>query len=140
MKKFTAGAVIGFLASWMCAYASPSFNHNGTFWNQMTGDAKSGYVNGYNDAMQVSIGKLDSLTIAADLFHWKGAHKIIHQLARELSLSDMTTAEAVKRLDALYANSKYSELDLGSALQLLAVPPPARTTAAKRAPQTPPVH
>ena len=134
MKKFTAGAILGFLASWVVAFASPSFNHNGTFWNRMTGAAKTGYVDGYNDAMQVSVGKLDSLTIAADLFHWKGAHKIIHQLARELSLSDLTTAEAVKRLDSLYASSKYSELDLGSALQLLAVPPPARTAAAKPAP------
>jgi hypothetical protein len=130
MKKFIGGAIVGFLASWVCAFASPSYNHNGIFWNRMTGDAKTGYVDGYNDAMQVSVGKLDSLTIAADLFHWKGAHKIIHQLVRELSLSDFTTDEAVKRLNALYASSKYSELDLGSALQLLSVPPPARSAAA----------
>jgi hypothetical protein len=125
MKKFITGMIVGFLASWICAFASPTFNHNGTFWNRLSGDGKSGYVNGYNDAMQVSVGKLDSLTIAADLFHWKGAHKIIHQLARELSLSDVTTAEAVQRLNSLYASSKYSELDLGSALQLLTVPAPA---------------
>ncbi len=134
MRKFIAGAVVGFLASWACAFAAPSFNHNGVFWNRMTGDAKTGYVDGYNDAMQVSVGKLDSLTIAADLFHWKGAHKIIHQLGRELSLSDLTTTEAVKRLNALYASSKYSELDLGSALQLLSVPSPARSAAANPAP------
>jgi hypothetical protein len=30
-------------------------------------------------------------------------------------------AEAVKRLDTLYANRKYSELDLGTALQVLAI-------------------
>jgi hypothetical protein len=134
MKKFIGGTIVGFLASWVCAFASPTFNHNGTFWNRLTGDGKSGYVNGYNDAMQVSVGKLDSLTIAADLFHWKGARKIIHQLSRELSLSDVTTAEAVKRLNALYASSKYSELDLGSALQLLSVPAPARSAVAKPQP------
>jgi len=27
--------------------------------------------------MQVSVGKLDSLNIAAGLFHWKGSDKII---------------------------------------------------------------
>lgn len=134
MKKFIAGTIIGFLASWALAFASPSFNHNGIFWNRLTNDGKSGYVNGYNDAMQVSVGKLDSLTIAADLFHWKGAHKIIHQLSRELSLSDVTTADAVNRLNALYASSKYSELDLGSALQLLSVPTPARSAVAKPQP------
>jgi hypothetical protein len=31
----------------------------------------------------------------------------------------MTPDEAVKKLDALYANPKYGELDLGQALQLL---------------------
>ncbi|HTW89553.1 MAG TPA: hypothetical protein VMD75_16270 [Candidatus Binataceae bacterium] len=135
MKKFIAGAIVGFLAAWGYAFASPTFNHNGTFWNRLSGDAKSGYVDGYNDAMQVSVDKLDSLTIAADLFHWKGAHKIIHQLTRELSLSDVTTAEAVQRLNSLYASSKYSELDLGSALQLLSVPASDRSTRAGTKPR-----
>ncbi|MBF6568154.1 MAG: hypothetical protein IVW54_04670 [Candidatus Binataceae bacterium] len=130
MKKFICGAVLGFLASWACAFATPTFNHNGIFWNRLSPQGKNGYVDGYNDAMQVSVGKLDSLTIAADLFHWKGANKIIHQLSRELSLSDFTTVQAVNRLDRLYANSKYSELDLGSALQLLTVPTPGKNPAA----------
>ncbi|HUY18512.1 MAG TPA: hypothetical protein VMV15_04730 [Candidatus Binataceae bacterium] len=134
MKKFIAGAMVGLLTSWAVAFASPSFNHNGIFWNRLTNEGKSGYVNGYNDAMQVSVGKLDSLTIAGDLFHWKGARKIIHQLSHELSLSDVTTADAVKRLNSLYASSKYSELDLGSALQLLSVPAPARSAAAQPQP------
>jgi hypothetical protein len=33
----------------------------------------------------------------------------------------MKPAEAVERLDTLYANRKYSELDLGTALQVLAI-------------------
>ncbi|MGH7947888.1 MAG: hypothetical protein ACREQF_01500, partial [Candidatus Binataceae bacterium] len=69
----------------------------------------------------VSVGKLDSLTIAADLFHWKGARKIIRQLSKELALNDMGAKDVVKRLDELYSNQKYSELDLGSALQLVTI-------------------
>ena len=69
--------------------------------------------------MQVSVGKLDNLTVAAELFHWKGAKKIIRQLGSELSVSEFKPDDVVKRLDDLYSNRKYSELDLGSAVQLL---------------------
>jgi hypothetical protein len=127
MKKFSAGLVLGFLVSWGIGFAATSFNHNGTFWNKLNVAAKSGYVDGYGDAMQVSVGKLDSLSIAADLFHWKGADKIIRQLARELSTSELRSDEAVHKLDTLYSNPKYSELDLGQALQLLTVKAPADT-------------
>ncbi len=139
MKRFSAGVVLGFLASWGIGFAAPNFSHNGDFWNKLNTSAKTGYVNGYGDAMQVSAGKLDSLTIAADLFHWKGADKIIHQLSSELSTADLGSDAAVRKLDSLYANPKYSELDLGEALQLLAakaptdteVTPPASTTIQK---------
>ena len=119
MKKFIAGLVVGFVASCGVGFAASSFDHNGVFWNKLNGTAKTGYINGYGDAMQVSIGKLDSLSIAGDLFHWRGSDKIISQLARELSTAEMTPDQAVKKLDALYSNPKYSELDLGQALQLL---------------------
>jgi hypothetical protein len=121
MKQFTVGVVVGFIASSAVVLAAQSFDHNGVFWNKLNGAAKTGYVDGYGDAMQVSIGKLDSLTIAADLFHWKGADKIINQLSSELSTSEFGSDEAVRRLNALYADPKYSELDLGQALQLLSV-------------------
>ena len=121
MKKFIAGVVVGFVLSCAGVFAAPSFDHNGSYWNQLNPSAKSGYVNGYSDAMQVSVGKLNVLTTAADLFHWKGADRIIHQLSHELAMSELTPAEAVKRLDTLYANRKYSELDLGTALQVLAI-------------------
>jgi hypothetical protein len=120
MKNFIVGVAVGFIASCAVAFAS-SANHDGLFWNKLDKTGKDGYVNGYSDAMRVSIAKLDSLTVAGDLFHWKGSHKIIHQLAAELSTSELTPEEAVSRLDALYGNQKYSELDLGSALQLLAL-------------------
>jgi hypothetical protein len=121
MKKFIAGVVVGFVLSCAGVFAAPSFDHNGSYWNQLNPSAKSGYVNGYSDAMEVSVGKLNVLTTAADLFHWKGADRIIHQLSHELAMSELTPAEAVKRLDTLYANRKYSELDLGTALQVLAI-------------------
>src|SRR5450759_1451059 len=109
MKKFIAGVVVGFVASCGVVFAAQSFDHNGVFWNQLNNGAKTGYINGYGDAMQISAGKLDSLSIAADLFNWRGANKIIKQLSSELSTADLTPDQAVKKLDTLYANPKYSE-------------------------------
>lgn len=119
MKKFIAGLIVGFVASSGLAMATASMDHNGIFWSKLSDPAKLGYVDGYGDAMQVSLGKLDSLRIAADLFHWKGARRVIRQLSTELSLSGLTTHRVVARLNRLYANPKYSQLDLGSALQLI---------------------
>jgi hypothetical protein len=119
MKRFSAGVVVGFLVSCAVAFGSTVAEHNGLYWTKLDSAAKTGYVNGYADAMQVSIGKLDNLQVAAELFHWKGARKIMRQLTRELSVADLKPDQMVKRLDDLYSNRKYSELDLGSALQLL---------------------
>ena len=121
MKKFGLGVVVGMLASCAVAFASQAASHDGLFWNALNRSAKDGYVNGYADAMRVSVAKLDTLTVAGNLFHWKGSAKIIHQLEAELSMAELQPNDAVKRLDTLYANQKYSELDLGSALQLLAL-------------------
>jgi hypothetical protein len=86
--------------------------------------------------MQVSVGKLDGLNVAADLFHWKGARKIIHQLSGQLAMGEKLTPEqAVKRLDELYSNQKYSELDLGQALQMLTIR--ANETAVPETPNKP---
>jgi hypothetical protein len=129
MKKFIVGVIVGFSLSCAVVFAAPSFDHNGAYWNQLNASAKSGYVNGYSDAMQVSVGKLDVLKTAADLFHWKGGDRIIHQLSHELAMSEMKPSDAVKRLDTLYANRKYSELDLGTALQVLAIDSTGQSTA-----------
>src|SRR5580698_4119103 len=125
MKKFVAGVVVGFIASCAFAFASSNATHNGLFWNKLNRPVKEGYVNGYADAMRVSVSKLDTLTTAGDLFHWKGSRKIIHELESQLSMSELTPQDAVNRLDTLYNNQKYSELDLGTALQLLALRPQA---------------
>jgi hypothetical protein len=77
--------------------------------------------------MRVSVSKLDTLTTAGDLFHWKGSRKIIHEVETQLSMSELAPQEAVNRLDTLYDNQKYSELDLGTALQLLALRPQANS-------------
>jgi hypothetical protein len=108
MRKFMLGVVAGALAGWGLAFAATGFDHNGSFWNKLDSSAKNGYVDGYSDAMQVSQGKLDNLTVAADLFHWKGAKKIIHQVSRELTLSDLSAGDVVKHLNELYSNRKYS--------------------------------
>ena len=121
MKKFAAGVMLGFVASWAMAFASSNLNHDGSFWNRLNNAAKDGYVNGYSDAMRVSVGKLEVLNSAADLFHWRGARRIIHQLSGQLSMGEVTPEKAVKRLDDLYSNQKYSELDLGEALQTLTI-------------------
>lgn len=123
MKKFVAGVVVGFVASCAVAFASSNATHNGLFWNKLNRPVKEGYVNGYADAMRVSVSKLDTLTTAGNLFHWKGSRKIIHELETQLSMSEVTPQDTVNRLDTLYNNQKYSELDLGTALQLLALRP-----------------
>src|SRR4029077_13983470 len=99
MKKFIAGVVVGFVLSCAGVFAAPSFDHNGSYWNQLNASAKSGYVNGYSDAMQVSVGKLNVLSTAFAICHWKGADRIIHQLSHELAMSELKPADAVKRLD-----------------------------------------
>jgi hypothetical protein len=119
MKKFSAGVAVGLLAGWAVVLSAAVVEHNGLYWGRLDPSAKSGYVNGYADAMQVSVGKLDNLTVAAELFHWKGAKKIIRQLSSELSVAELKPDDVVHRLNDLYANRKYSELDLGSAVQLL---------------------
>jgi hypothetical protein len=121
MKKFVAGAVLGFLASWGVSFAATNYGHNGIFWNKLNDSAKDGYVNGYSDAMRVSVGHLDSLMTAADIFHWKGGHKFIGQVKKQLTSADMGPEATIKRLDEFYSNQKYTELDLGQALQALTV-------------------
>jgi hypothetical protein len=119
MKKFIAGAVVGFGLSCGIGLASPGAEHNGIFWEQLTDVAKAGYINGYRDAMDVSVQQVNTLSIAASYLHWKSGDKIIRQLTQELSMNDVKPDEAVRKLDALYSNPKYSQLELGQALQLL---------------------
>ena len=119
MKKFIAGVVVGLSVSCGVGLASSGFDHNGLFWHQLNNSAKTGYINGYRDAMDVSVQEVNTLSIAASYLHWKSGDKIIRQLTQELSMNDVKPDDAVRKLDTLYSNPKYSELDLGQALQLL---------------------
>ena len=119
MKNFAAGVVVGVLGCCAVGFAAPS--HDGMFWNRLTKPAKDGYVNGYADAMRVSVSKLDTLAIAGDVFHWKSSRKLIHEAETQLALSELSPEEAVKKLDRLYANQNYSDLDLGTAISLLSL-------------------
>src|ERR1035441_9861286 len=125
MKRFVAGVVVGLVASCAVAFASSNANHNGMFWNKLNRAAKDGYVNGYADAMRVSVSKLDTLTTAGDLFHWKGSRKIIHELETQLSMSELTPQDAVNGLDNPSTNQNSRELDSATPAQLLALRPQA---------------
>jgi hypothetical protein len=119
MKKFIAGVVVGCGLSCGVGLASPSLEHNGFFWQQLSRGAKTGYINGYRDAMEVSVQQVNTLSIAASYLHWKSGDKIIRQLTQELSMNGIKPEEAVRKLDVLYSNPKYSQFELGQALQLL---------------------
>ncbi len=119
MRKFIAGVVVGLSLSCGIGLASPGVEHNGIFWYKLTNAGKTGYINGYRDAMDVSVQQVNTLSIAANYLHWKSADKIIGQLIQELSMNGIKPEEAVRKLDSLYSNPKYSQLDLGQALQLL---------------------
>jgi hypothetical protein len=119
MKKFIAGVVVGLGLSCGFGFASTGFEHNGIFWQRLTNPAKTGYIDGYRDAMDVSVEEVNTLSIAASYLHWRSGDKIIRQLTQELSMDQIRPDEAVRKLDALYSNPKYSQLDLGQALELL---------------------
>jgi hypothetical protein len=119
MKRFIVGVVVGFGLSCGIGLASQSFEHNGIFWHQLNDAGKTGYINGYRDAMDVSVQQVNTLSIAASYLHWKSGDKIIRQLTQELSMNGIQPEDAVRKLDALYSNPKYSQLELGQALQLL---------------------
>jgi hypothetical protein len=119
MKRFVAGVIAGFVLSCGWAFATEDLSHNGAFWMGLDSSGKRGYVTGYTDAMKISVGKLENLEIAAELFRWKSARKIIRQVSRELQVADVGPEHLMQQLDRLYSDRKYSDLDLGSALQLV---------------------
>ena len=43
------------------------------------------------------------------------------KLERQLSTDEITANQAVERLDTLYSNDKYSELELAQALEMLTI-------------------
>ena len=86
MGKFVAGIAVGASLSYAVASAAQVSRHDGTFWGRLGSQDKTAYVTGYSEAMHTSFGKLDSLKVAAGVFHWKGANRILGQIARELDM------------------------------------------------------
>lgn len=77
MSKFAAGVAVGVSLSCALAAAAQVSDHDGAFWSRLGHQDKAAYVAGYSDATQSTLGKLDTLKVAAGVFHWKGADKIL---------------------------------------------------------------
>jgi hypothetical protein len=121
MGRFAAGVVAG--ASLSCALASAAqlSRHDGGFWSRLAGQDKTAYVAGYSDAMHTSLGKLDGLKVAADVFRWKGANKILGQVRRELDMSGVSANDLVTYLDGVYSNPRFADFDVAMAIELAAM-------------------
>ncbi len=121
MSKFAAGVVVG--ASLSCALAAVAqvSRHDGAFWSRLGNPDKAAYVAGYSDATHSSLGKLANLKLAAGVFHWKGANKILAQVARELDISGLPAPALIAYLDKVYSNSRYCDFDVGIAIELAAM-------------------
>jgi hypothetical protein len=140
--KFTVGVVAGAVLSCALASAAQVVRHDGSFWKGLGGQDKAAYIDGYSDAAGVSLGKLDQLKVAAGLFHWKGANKILDQLGRGLDLSSLSSSDLSAYLDKVYSNPQYRDFEVANAIDLavmqnLDVKPSAQNTAVAPAPASP---
>ena len=119
--QFAVGIAVG--ASLSCALASAAqvSHHDGAFWGRLGSLDKTAYVTGYSEAMHTSFGKLDSLKVAAGVFHWKGADRILGQIARELDMSGLPTDRLVASLNKIYSNPRYTDFDVANEIELAAL-------------------
>jgi hypothetical protein len=115
--KFAAGVALGASLSCALASAGQDARHDGLFWKGLGNHDKTAYVAGYSDAMHTSLGKLDNLKVAAALLHWKGANKILGQVARGLDLSGLSSNHLVAYLDNVYSNPRYGDFDVPMAIE-----------------------
>ena len=134
LAKFAAGVIVG--ASLTCAVASATqvSRHDGLFWKGLGTPDKSAYVAGYSDAMHTSLGKLDNLKVAAALFHWKGAGKILGQVARGLDISGLAPEKVVAYLNNVYSNPRYGDFDVAMAIEAATMRGGDLKTASSQAP------
>jgi hypothetical protein len=116
--KFAVGVVAGAGLSCALASAAQVVRHDGAFWKALGNRDKAAYIDGYSDAAGVSLGKLDQLKVAASLFHWKGANKILDQLGRGLDLSALSSSDLSAYLDNVYSNPQYRDFDVANAIEL----------------------
>ena len=118
--KFAAGVAVG--ASLGCALAAAAqvSGHDGVFWSRLGHQDKAAYVAGYSDAAQSSLGKLDTLKVAAGVFHWKGADKILGQVERGMDISTLSGLALIGYLDKFYTTPRDRDLDVSNAIELAA--------------------
>ena len=119
--KFAAGLIVGASLSCVLASADQIARHDGAFWKSLGNQDKTAYVSGYSDAAQASLGKLDQLKLAAHLFHWKGADKILSQVGRGLDMSNLPSQDLVAFLNSVYSNPQYGDFDVANAIELAAM-------------------
>jgi hypothetical protein len=120
ISKFAAGVAVGVSLSCAIAAAAQGSGHDGTFWSRLGDQDKTLYVAGYSDATQLSLGKLDTLKVAAGVFHWKGADKILPQVERGMDISTMSGPALIGYLDKFYSNPRYGDLEVSNAIELAA--------------------
>ncbi len=121
MGKFVAGLIVGAGLSCTLAATAQVPHHDGVFWGRLDNQDKAAYVEGYSDAAHSSLGKLDNLKLAAGVFHWKGADKILAQVARGLDISSLPTPGLIAYLDSVYSDPRYGNFELGTAIELAAM-------------------
>ncbi len=116
--RFAAGVIVGATLSCALAWGATVVRHDGNFWKGLNKPDKIAYIDGYADAAQVSLGKLDQLKIAAGIFHWRGADKILSQVARGLDVSGISDSDLEAYLDKIYQNPRYGDFDISNAIDL----------------------
>jgi hypothetical protein len=121
MGKFVAGIATGASLSFTLVSAAQVARHDGAFWDNLSSQDKTAYVMGYSEAMHSSFSKLSGLKVAARIFHWKGANRILDQIAREFDMSDLPAGRAVAYLDSIYSNPQYRDFDVSNAIELATI-------------------
>jgi hypothetical protein len=132
--KFAAGVIGGAgLSCVLASAATQAARHDGSFWKGLGNQDKTAYVAGYSDAMHISQGKLDSLKVAAAAFHWKGAGKILSEVARTLDMSGVPAHDLVAYLDNVYSSSRYGDFEIANAIELAQMKAPSISVSATAA-------
>ncbi len=116
--KTRLGFVVGVLLAGSAAWAA-AINHNGVFWCKLEASTKRTYLEGFADGTAISSQKLEELASAAEIFHWQSGERVIRQLQHDLAMPAGSFADTLAKLDRLYSDPRYAELDIGAALQLL---------------------
>lgn len=116
--RFILGFALGAILSAGLGYGFAPGARNGSYWNGLGSQTKSMYVEGYSDGLQVSAQKFAMLQKAGKALSWKGANTVLRHVLRHYDLSPRAQESAIHYLNQLYADPRYSDLDVGLATQL----------------------